>query len=249
MSAFARFLLFLCLHARACKNKYGRDITSDNKRIHRSFDHLVPDRTKTTKDDQIRTFPRWEKRLCFILRKNVISWPETTESERERKWANWTRNPYQLNSNFLVRLYVRSCAKERVVSILFIIFWIGRGRNQFASSVVVRVGKGWWCVSFRYANRLPLPLEVSTKTNTHEPLGKKKKKLFLYSHLNIYPRKTRFLSFARHGTCSRCAARCRWKSFYSFIFLCALLLWKRVWKVMERERERIKSVEFFLLEL
>ena len=64
---------------------HGRDITSENKRIHRSFDPLVPDRTKTTKDDQIRTFPRREKRLCFLLRKNVISWPETTESERENE--------------------------------------------------------------------------------------------------------------------------------------------------------------------
>lgn len=77
---------FCVLHARArCDNKHGRDITSENKRIHRSFDPLVPDRTKTTKDDQIRTFPRREKRLCFLLRKNVISWPETTESERERE--------------------------------------------------------------------------------------------------------------------------------------------------------------------
>ena len=41
---------------------------------------------------------------------------------------------------------------------------------------------------FRYANRLPLPLEVSTKTNTHEPLGKKKKSLSLFSPKYISPK-------------------------------------------------------------
>lgn len=90
---------------------------------------------------------------------------------RERKWANWTRNPYQLNSNFLVRLYVRSCARERVVSILFIAFWIGRGRNQFALHRRTR-GQRLMMSYFRYANRLVLS---SYKTNTQPAqLGKKK---------------------------------------------------------------------------
>jgi len=76
--------------------------------------------------------------------------------------------------------------------------------------------KGWWWVIF--VTRIDSqPLVVSTKTNTHSCL--RKKKLSFYSHLNIYPRKTRFLSFDRLCTCFRCAARCRWKSFYSFIFL------------------------------
>ena len=80
---------------------------------------------------------------------------------------------------------MRSCARERVVSILFIVFWIGRGRNQFALHRRTR-GQRLMMSYFRYANRLVLS---SYKTNTQPAqLGKKKITLFLFSPKYISPK-------------------------------------------------------------
>ena len=109
---------------------------------------------------------------------------------------------------------------------------------------------------FRYANRLPLPLEVSTKTNTHERvLGEKKKSLSLFSPKYISPkdplpifRPTRYLFPMRSSMPLEVIL-------LLYFFVCAFVVKARVEsngeRERERERERIKKASnffFFLLE-
>ena len=137
---------------------------------------------------------------------------------------------------------MRSCARESVVSVLFIVFWIGRGRNQFASSVVVHALQRMMMSYFRYANRLPTTRGVDK--NQHTQLLEKKKTLFLFSPKYISPkdplpifRPTRYLFPMR----SSMPLEVILLLYFLMRFCDKRELVKRVWKVMEREREREKT--------
>ena len=167
---FCTIPVFVFCTRAVCNNKYGRDIKSDNKRIHRSFDPLVADRTKTTKENQKERF-RDERRGCVSFSAKMwFRGPKRRKaSERENEQIEREIRTSLIPTSSSVCMCVPVREKE---SSVYYSSYFGSVEGEINSHcIVVHVGKGWWWVIF--VTRIDSCCPLTKPTHSQHSLGKK----------------------------------------------------------------------------